>query len=156
MRDWWQTRSPREQALLLTGGAALLALLLYLSVWEPLQNARHSTRAQVEQLQTDLRWMQSASRRIRSTPAPAANAAATTSRASQIDQSVRQSQLSDYVQRIEARERENVQIIFEAVPFDDLVLWLGQLAQGYGVNIVQLSVDATPQSGRVNARIVLQ
>ena len=59
------------------------------------------------------------------------------------------------MQRIDARDREDVQIVFEAVPFDALVRWLDQLTQS-DVEVGQISIDSARQPGLVNARIVLR
>ena len=155
MREWWLERTPREQTLLGAGLAVLLFLLVYLAVWEPLQRNLQTSQAQVEQLQADLAWMQAAAARrpgAQSTSSPATGE----SLASLIEQSVRRAELADRVKRIEARSREDVQIVFEAAPFDDLLLWLEALARQNAVRVAQASVDATPQAGLVNARLVLQ
>jgi general secretion pathway protein M len=156
MQDWWQSRSPREQMLVLAAVGVLVLLGFYLAVWEPLQQARKSTQAQVEQLQADLRWMQAARSRLQATPQSATTASASTALPRVIEQSLSQAGLSKAVQRIDARERENIRVIFDAVAFDDLMLWLSDLRQRYGVSVAQLSVDAARLPGQVNARIVLQ
>ena len=155
MRDWWLERTPREQGLVAVGFALILLLFGYLAVWEPLQKRQQSSRTQVEQLRTDLTWMQATAARWPSTQA-ADSPATGESLASIIEQSVRRAGLTNRVKRIEARSRGDVQIVFEAVSFDDMLRWLSTLAQQNGVSVAQASVDATPQSGLVNARLVLQ
>ncbi|MCB1717755.1 MAG: type II secretion system protein M [Candidatus Competibacteraceae bacterium] len=161
LREWWQQRNPREQLILLGSTLLLLTLLLYVSLWEPLQTSLHRARAQVTQLRDDLHWMQTAAARLQNNPrvssptAPAGTTRSGNSIASHIDQSARQAGLSDYVQRIDARDREDVQIVFEAVPFDALVRWLDQLTQS-DVEVGQISIDSARQPGLVNARIVLR
>ena len=41
LREWWQQRNPREQLILLGSTLLLLTLLLYVSLWEPLQTSLH-------------------------------------------------------------------------------------------------------------------
>lgn len=163
LRQWWQQRNPREQLILLGSTLILVILLLYIGLWEPLQTGLQRARTQVMQLRDDLHWMQTATAGLQNKPRAGTPAAGTirgsNSIASHIDQSARQAGLSTYVQRIDARDREDVQIVFEAVPFDELIRWLGQLAQDYPdypVEVGQISIDSARQPGLVNARIVLR
>ena len=51
-----------------------------------------------------------------------------------------------------------MRVEFEGVAFDELVLWLGDLSDEFGMHVQAGSVSAVPQAGpgRVNASLTLE
>ncbi len=60
MIRWFYAKPPRERLALLTGGASLLILLIYLLVWTPFISKLERKQAQLESQRATLAWLQSA------------------------------------------------------------------------------------------------
>lgn len=155
MRIWWQQRNPREQGLLILALTAFIALSIYIGIWEPWQDRLNSKRAQIAQLQTDLNWLQAATSKFHAQLSSGAPVTANQSLASIIEQSTANTTLKSTLQGIEARNQD-IQIMFNAVPFDALLLWLQGLVQKHGISVKQANIESTLAAGKVNARLVLQ
>lgn len=158
MRQWWQGLARREQRILLAGAAALALMLGYLLVWEPLhQGVLRLERSTAEQ-QAVLQWMQRSAQQARALSGVArVDSAMRGSESAQalIERTARSSGLAEgYKQTRQAAENELL-VSFEAVGFDELVVWLDQLQQVYGLELVVAELDRV-QPGRVNARLTLR
>ncbi|MGD8742418.1 MAG: type II secretion system protein GspM, partial [Granulosicoccaceae bacterium] len=60
------------------------------------------------------------------------------------------------LKRVEEDRANSVRVWIEAVAFDDLLLWLGDLQRGYGITASSLSAERLGKPGRVNARLILR
>lgn len=158
MKDWFFGLDPRER-LLVGGGAALLALLLfYLMVWSPISGKYSSLKDSVASQQETLAWMQQASGQIKALQGSAAggNARGLGGRSllAVVDQSARAGGLGTAIKRIEPDGTKAVKVWLEGAAFDSLIVWLGQLGKNYRIEPTIITLEPVG-SGRVNARLTL-
>ena len=75
-----------------------------------------------------------------------------------VDQTLRSRGLDQYRRRSQPTTSNGVRVEFESVAFDELVLWLGDLSDQYGMHVQAGSVSAVTQAGpgRVNASLTLE
>ena len=74
-----------------------------------------------------------------------------------VDQTLRSRGLEQYRQRSQPTTSNGIRIEFENVAFDDLVLWLGDLADQYGMHVQAGSISAGRSGpGRINATLTLE
>lgn len=74
-----------------------------------------------------------------------------------VDQAARKDRLGTVLKRIEPEGTRIVRVWFEQAIFDDVLLWLGNLQNTYGVRITSISIDHQGgSSGSVNARVELE
>ena len=75
-----------------------------------------------------------------------------------VDQTLRSRGLEQFRRRSQPTTSNGIRIEFENVAFDDLVLWLGDLADQYGMHVQQGSLSAGGRSGpgRINATLTLE
>ncbi|GAB3310402.1 type II secretion system protein GspM [Haliea atlantica] len=152
MREWFEQRPLREQALLLLMGAALFLWILYTLVWSPLDQRRDQLRQQnlaaVEAL-SRVDAMVSELQSLRENGAGAGprerNLAALVNRGTQ--------RLGLPVSRLQPGARGDLQVRLESAPFDSLVIWLHELEQREGLLIAELAVTPAGQPGRVDATL---
>ena len=57
------------------------------------------------------------------------------------------------VSRLQPNARGDIQVRFEAMPFDNLLSWMHRLEAGEGLGIAEVSVTQAGQPGRVNATV---
>lgn len=157
MKDWFANLDPRERRALTFGGLALLLLLLYFAGWRPFSIKLEQTTQQVQEQRATYQWMQIKAeevKRLRSA-APAIKAAGGQSLLATVDRTAREGGLGPALKRVEPEGAANVRVWLEGASFDELVAWLNQLQQGYGVQIASISVERQDVPGSVTARLTL-
>ncbi len=142
----------REQRLLLIGGAAALAILVF-GVIVPLDHAVSRERAKLTQKRADLAWMQSVAPEIAASAAPPS--ATGESLLVIIDRSARESGLASSMAGSEPGGANTLSIRLEKAPFDSLIGWLARLSQQNGVLVDSATIEKAGAPGLVNAAIVL-
>lgn len=162
MKAWFASLDPRERNALIFGGALLILILAYVLLWQPF-SARAARLEQAVQEQRTLKlWMQSAAleaQRLRATQVPASMRAGMGGQSllAVVDQAARKDRLGVALKRIEPEGTSIVRVWFEQAIFDDVLLWLGNLQNTYGVRITSISIDHQGGSaGSVNARVELE
>lgn len=157
--SYWVQLRPREQVLLSIAGTLLIALILYASAWKPLQMATEDLKAGISKNIEDLNWMRMNSaeaRQLQRSGNRSAQSARGGSMLANIDSTAKSAGLGQYVRRVEPEGNERVRVWFEKAPFDDLSRWLKTMTVQYGYQIETASLDRSPESGRVGARLVFK
>lgn len=154
LRDGWLARAERERRVLSVGAAALLLIVAYLAVWEPLQGL-HQQRARAL---ADARAL-AAQLEVLAAESRGATDATVGSRQqsllSVVDQSGKASTIGKAPSRLQPEGDAIVRIWFEDVPFDAVVRWLGDLRTRHGVTVADAEIERESGSGLVNARLTL-
>ncbi|MGD8998843.1 MAG: type II secretion system protein M [Granulosicoccaceae bacterium] len=157
MKQWWAKLNSRERRTVLAGAAMLAVLMLYLLAWEPLLAERARLTASVDTLRSDHSWMQKAASELKQLRGSGAVATQRFGSLLGVINSTAQPVLKDAVlKRVEEDRDNSVRVWIEAVAFDDLVLWLGDLQRRYGITASSISAERLGKPGRVNARLILQ
>ena len=141
------------------GGLVLSMILIYFLVWEPWRNNLTHLRQQLVVQRQELVWMLDAAaelKRLTMTKSTVRSAASQNrSLSTLIDQTAKAAGLEGTLKRVEPQGEQRLRIRLEQVGFDKMLLWLSQLEQTYGVQIVSATVQRE-DSGRVSARLLLQ
>lgn len=159
--NWWASLTLRERWIVAAGAGAGVILLFYAFVWYPLQNGLSELRQSVVSLRNDVAWMRQAADDVKRLSAAAEQdgqdaPARDESLLVLVDRTARTAGLGSAVKRVEPQSNNQLQVSLEQVSFDQMIRWLGDLEQDYGVAIVNAVVDRQAESGRVDARLVLQ
>ena len=158
MKIWWEGLSYRER-LLVSGGAMLtLALLLYALAWQPFQASHRRLRQSVAEQRAELAAMRQMAEEIRRLGGASATPTSPVdgrSLLTLVDQTARAAGLGAALKRVTPQGENRLGVQFDAVEFDQLVPWLGQLERDHRIVIVNLSADRAAV-GRVNARLTVQ
>jgi general secretion pathway protein M len=159
MKEWWLTKTPREQMALMLAAGAIFLFLLYLFAWQPFSDAVEQKRMRVKSQQFTLNWMQQQLPEIqalrgssKSNNRQRSNEALLTL----VDRTAKQRQLRQQIERIKPQGDKTVQLWVEQASFDALLIWLGELSLQHGVQIDTLNIDRQELPGIINARLVLQ
>lgn len=153
--------NPRERNALVIGGIILGVLLIYTVLWAPFSNKVEKLEHTVQEQRALQLWINTASaeaqrlRATKSTHSTAQNIAGQ-SLLSVVDQAAKQDRLGSALKRIEPEGATKVRVWIEQAPFDDVVLWMGNLQNTYGVRVTNVSIDRQGTSALVNARITVE
>ncbi len=158
MRDWFESLARREK-LFVAGGAAIVVLsLLYGLAWAPLDRNHAQAAASVNDWQRSLVQLRPLKSIVRRAPA----GQPTTNLGQQspiiiVDQTLRSRGLEQFRRRSQPTTSNGIRIEFENVAFDELVLWLGDLADQYGMHVQAGSLSAGRSGpGRITASLTLE
>jgi general secretion pathway protein M len=160
MKDWFATLEQREQIFVATGALVVLLALLYLFVWVPLDTGQKSMSASVSSWERSLAELKP----LRSMQPNNDNARGVTVNNAQqtpvviVDQTLRARGLDRALKRSQPTTSSGIRVEFENVAFDELVLWLGDLSNQYGMQVTSASMSTNTQAapGRINATFTLE
>ena len=157
MKSWFYSLEPREQLSVLAAGAFIVFAVLYFSVWTPLDRGQSSLASSVATWERSLAELRPLKAAVRSTGGRGAvQAGAGQSLVVIVDTTLRNRSLG---QPKRSQPTPNgIRVEFENVPFDDLVLWLGDLSTQYAMEVQSgsLSTAAQASPGRINATLTIE
>ena len=157
MKQWLSGLNNRERRIVLAGAAFVLIILLYLMVWEPLVSKRDQLRVSVKAQQSTYEWMQQAAKEIgRISGRGVSVKKHQGSLLGTISNSAKSALKGASLKRVEEDRQQGVRIWIEQVAFDDLIRWLGQIQQQYGIRVSSMVSERHSKAGRVNVRLILQ
>jgi len=160
MRDWFMNLESREQAFVAGGATFVVIALIYGMLWVPLDKNHRQLAGSVDNWQRSLAELGPLRALAGSAQATLTQAAVNAQQAPIIivDQTLRGRGLDQFRRRSQPTTSNGVRVEFEGVAFDELVLWLGDLSDEYGMHVQAGSVSVVPQAGpgRVNASLTLE
>ncbi len=126
LRKLWESRSPRDR-LIITALAAIVCILLYLSLVQSAYRARKQLGSSVSVLRAQaLRLDADANELARARAAPALPAQQTDLR-TQVQAQAGAAGLAHALLRIDAQNADQVQVVFGSVAFADWLAWVATL-----------------------------
>ena len=144
--------SPRERRLLLLGGIAAVAILIF-GMLIPLDRSVSHAQDRLAKKRADLSWMQSVAPQIAVIPLP--STASGESLLVIVDRSAREAGLASALSGSEPGGAGSLSVRLEKASFDMLVGWFARLAQQNGVTVDSAVIEKSGAPGLVNANIVL-
>jgi len=160
MKDWFDSLDARERIFVATAGVVIAFAAAWFGLWVPLSDGHRAAEMRVVDWQQSLAQL----RPMRGQIQAAASGRPTNVGQNQslvviVDNSIRQRGLTNSVQRSQPTPSgTGIRVEFEAAPFDDLVLWLGDLHRQYGLQVESgsFSIASSDNPGRVNSSVTLQ
>lgn len=149
----WHALAPRERRMLGVAGAVLVAAVLWVGVWEPLDRHRDDLRARVAADRALADWLGTLEA---GTPLTADTSRTLEGRSALavIDQTARSAGLAGALVRIEPGAADEVRVVLQRAEFPALMRWLGDLVEQRPFRVAELRADRA-EPGRVDATIVL-
>jgi general secretion pathway protein M len=144
LRKLWESRSPRDRVMIAVLAAVVLALL-YLSLVRAAYQARAQLGGSVSELRAQsLRLDADANELVRARSAPAAPAPQSDLR-TQVQAQAGAAGLAGALLRIDARDADQVQVVFGSVAFADWLAWVATLqAQRVRLDTGRIEALSTP------------
>jgi len=158
VNDWLQSLEARERLFVIAGGVAVVCAVLWFALWMPLERGERNLAARISNWQSSLSELRPLRQELPSAGSAAAAAEINQSLVVIVDNTLRARNLYNALQRSQPTTSDGIRVEFENIAFDDLVLWLGELAQRYGLQVQSASfTDSSANgSGRVNASVTLE
>jgi general secretion pathway protein M len=157
MKHWFAGLNNRERRIVSGGAIVVLIMLVYLLIWEPLSSSRAQLQTSVQAQRNTYAWMQQAAHEINQLSGrDAGNNKPTGSLLGTINNTAKPVLRGAILKRVEEDRQQGVRVWIEQVAFDDLIHWLGQIQQQYGIRVSSLVSERHTRPGRVNVRLILQ
>jgi general secretion pathway protein M len=145
------TLSERDRRMLLIGGVIIAVLLVYVVI--QLDSNVSKAHKRITKKVEDLAWIQTAAPELMQTPTGGVSNGE--SLLVIVDRSARESGLGGSLAGSEPSGSGALSVRLQKASFDQLVTWLGRLAQQNGIRVDSASIDSAGEPGIVNAAIVL-
>jgi len=161
MKDWFENLEEREQIFVVTGAVIVVAAVIYALLWLPLDKSHRQAQQNVaawEQSLAELGPLRALVANAGSESSPQGPVDTGQAPIIIVDQTLRSRALEQYRRRSQPTTSNGIRVELESVPFDELVLWLGDLSEQYGLHVQAGSLSAIAQAGpgRVNASLTLE
>lgn len=151
MKNWYAVMAPSDKRALFVLAGFLIVTLFWLLALLPSSRYRAGAVQQYQMQRELVEWMNANAARARAVAVT--EPASGESLLALVERSARSSTIS--LQRYEPLEQGSVRLYLEGVVFDDLMQWLGSLAQAEGIEVAQISVDKGAGAGLVDVRLDL-
>jgi len=156
MRDWFEGLAERERLALMLGAVALVLVLFFVAVWQPVADRNRSLAAELEERNHDLAWMASAAVQIKALEGNSETAQVDDGRTliARVTSELRADKVEAGQIRPEGENR--LRLTIEGVRFTALLPPLERLRNRYGVRVREAAVEPAATAGLVDARLVLE
>lgn len=151
MKAWFAQLNQREQLSLMILGAALLAYLVYMLLWSPLDRRRDQLAQQNRGVAESLQRVDAMVSEVIMLRDSDARPGQRRNLTSLINQSTARRQLQ--VSRLQPNSRGEIQVRLESAVFDAVLAWLHELEYREGLLVREVSITQSGASGRVNATV---
>jgi len=156
--QWLDTLQLREKYIVIGGAIALLVMLFYLLVWDPVM-LNYEQQVQRNESQRQLySWIKNSSTEIQNLKAAGGHSAARSrnqSISSLADRSAVSSGIKPFIDKID-QNKKGVKVNLKAADFDRIITWLADLENRYAITASKLKIEKSKTDGAVDAQITLE
>lgn len=150
VHQWWQSLQQREQRLVLICAVVISLFLFYWVVWQPVHQSKALNERALQQAEQQLVWLHSVLPQLQQSGVSIERTSGSLSQI--LTSSARQHGIR--VSRMQP-QNEQMQLVLDDVPFEQLIRWLHDLHYQHGLRLVNLDVSLSNQPGIVQVRRIL-
>ncbi|MHB8624350.1 MAG: type II secretion system protein GspM [Sulfuricaulis sp.] len=147
---------PPRQQIIYFGSAAAVLLILYLSMWLPMQHELSRLRTDVPREKVQLAQMQVQSMEVNQLRASGRQSMSGGNLLATLEQSASANGLRQRISRMEPDGTDGARLSLDGVDFNALISWLANLQSQGGVRVDKATFDPLPTPGTVNAKLTLR
>ena len=158
MKDWFEGLESRERLVVSVGGVIAAVILLWGGIWLPVDKFHADAQSGFDRWQRALLDLRLVGARIAQSPTDGSSVAASNESVVVIvDRTLRDLDLNSSVTRRQPTPN-GIRVEFEAVPFDELAVWLGEMSDAHAMEVQagSLSIASVGGPGRINASLTLE
>ena len=159
MKAWFDALDEREKIMVLAAAVFVIVVIFWFGVWKPLDSGQASAAARVDDWRVSIAELQPLKGQIDASDSGQTVAAGQEkSLVVIVDSTLRQRGLHESVERSQpSPSGDSIRVEFENAAFDDLMLWLGDVNQQYGLMVESgsFSLTSSENPGRVNSSLTL-
>ncbi|HAT2048639.1 TPA: type II secretion system protein M [Legionella pneumophila] len=153
MKTYLNTLNDREKWMVIVASISLLIYGYYLLLYAPLSNQVNQKSTQLIEKTETLEWMKQVRMQKRSANRKESvdNSQLLTILASQL----KNNKTLKFPYQLQQTGSGDIQLTFDAVPFQNFIQWLAKINELYSINIKQFDVERTSTPGVTRLMIIL-
>ncbi|HBB7076589.1 GspM family type II secretion system protein LspM [Legionella pneumophila serogroup 1] len=153
MKTYLNTLNDREKWMVIVAGVSLFIYGYYLLLYAPLSNQVNQKSTQLIEKTETLEWMKQVRMQKRSAKRKESvdNSQLLTILASQL----KNNKTLKFPYQLQQTGSGDVQLTFDAVPFQNFIQWLAKINEVYSISIKQFDVEKTSTPGVTRLMIIL-
>ncbi|AMP89488.1 GspM family type II secretion system protein LspM [Legionella pneumophila] len=153
MKTYLNTLNDREKWMVIVAGVSLFIYGYYLLLYAPLSNQVNQKSTQLIEKTETLEWMKQVRIQKRSAKRKESvdNSQLLTILASQL----KNNKTLKFPYQLQQTGSGDIQLTFDAVPFQNFIQWLAKINELYSINIKQFDVERTSTPGVTRLMIIL-
>ncbi|AMQ28135.1 TPA: GspM family type II secretion system protein LspM [Legionella pneumophila] len=153
MKTYLNTLNDREKWMVIVAGVSLFIYGYYLLLYAPLSNQVNQKSTQLIEKTETLEWMKQVRMQKRSAKRKESvdNSQLLTILASQL----KNNKTLNFPYQLQQTGSGDVQLTFDAVPFQNFIQWLAKINEVYSISIKQFDVEKTSIPGVTRLMIIL-
>ena len=157
LRARFEALQPREQVLVAVGGLVAALALVYLLLWQPFALSRDHRAAELARARALAAEIEQIGALAQQSHANGGGLVVGpgVSLLSAVDQASKDGVLGKPLSRVNPDGDNQVRVWVEDAQFDNVVRWMDDLQNRYGVHIDNVAVERRSTAGTVNARMTL-
>jgi len=158
LTQWLNTLETRERHIVITGAISLLIILFYLIIWDPITSRQEQQQLTYDSQRQLYSWMKGASNEIHLlSSAGGSNISRfrNQSISSLADRSAITSGVKPFIEKID-QSKKGVKVSIKSANFDQIITWLTDMENKYGIIASKVKVEKTKTQGAVDIKITLE
>lgn len=159
MKEWYESLDQRERLMVGIAAVVVAIGLFMMAIWHPLSSRQADLQGQLDEARDLMSYVQQAAATAKTAGGGRRGPrqqGRERSLLSLVDETTRQRGLKEAVKRIQPEGESTVRIWLEQAPFDDVVRWLDELNQRYGIQLSNGNLDREEKVGTIKARLTLE
>jgi type II secretory pathway component PulM len=151
----WSHLSLKEKQAVIIGSSVLMLFILYQCIWMPVLGSLANMRQRITASQKTLVWMQAADKTMQGSEIVQHKTISLVALLSEMQKQIKLAGLEPYLGELKQAVNESVEMHFQKVEFDKLVVFLMAMTREYPISITQMTVNAQDTPGVVNADLMV-
>jgi general secretion pathway protein M len=148
----WQNLNERERWMAIAAALALSLYLFYAVLYSPISENLTINSEQLLEKVTTLQWMKT----VKPNLAGKSKKTITNSQLlTLLAMELKTTNTLKYPYQLQQTGSGEIQLSFEQVPFQNVIIWLAKLKEDYAITIKQFNAERTPTSGLTKLLVVI-
>jgi general secretion pathway protein M len=153
VKAYWNNLNERERLMLGICGVLCIIYLFYLLIYSPLTKAIQDKTKQLSEKQATLVWMADVSKEYKATKP--LQTLTKSQLLSMLAAELNVASFKNFPYQIQQTGQNDIQLLFEKVPYNGFMVWLWSLNQKYRIVVKQFNIERTDTTGIVKLTLIL-
>lgn len=153
MKAYWNNLNERERLMLGICGVLCIIYLFYLLIYSPLTKAIQDKTKQLSEKQATLVWMADVSKEYKATKP--LQTLTKSQLLSMLAAELNVASFKNFPYQLQQTGQNDIQLLFEKVPYNGFMVWLWSLNQKYRIVVKQFNIERTDTTGIVKLTLIL-
>lgn len=153
VKAYWTNLGERDRWMLGIGGVCVFFFLLYLVIFSPLMRMTQFKSQQLVEKQDTLVWMEKMHQQHHTVKVP--EILTTSKLLTILAERLNSTSFHRFPYQLQQTGTANIQLSFEAVPYNAFITWLWSVREKYAFSIEQFSAERTKTPGVVKLVLII-